>query len=75
MIGNAASFIGELRDDCLGLAAFPERFPLVLRHAAKRIRRRVHGNTLIFQRAEADRIGVIPILDRAQDYEAILFPR
>jgi plasmid stabilization system protein ParE len=71
---RAVSFIRELREDCLGLAAFPERFPLVPRYEAQRIRRRVHGNYLIFYRVEADRIEVIHILNSAQDYEAILFP-
>mgnify|MGYP002784467497 CR=1 FL=1 len=71
---RAISFIGELRDVCLGLASFPERFPLVPRYAALNVRRRVHGSYLIFYRVEADRVAIIHILHGAQDYEAILFP-
>lgn len=71
---RAASFVGELRDDCLGLARFPERFPLVARYEAQGFRRRVHGNYLIFYRAEQSRVAVLHILNGAQDYEAIMFP-
>ncbi len=72
---RAVSFLGELRDACLGLATFPERFPLVPRYEAYNVRRRVHGSYLIFYRVEADRIVIIHILNGAQDYEAILYPR
>ena len=72
---RAASFVDELRDDCLGLADFPERFPLVPRYETYGLRRRVHGNYLIFYAVEADRVVVVHILNGAQDYEAILFPR
>lgn len=71
---RAASFICGLREACLGLATFPERFPLVPRYEAHRIRRRVHGNYLIFYRVETTHIVVIHVLNGAQDYDAILFP-
>lgn len=71
---RAISFIEELRDACLGLATFPERFPLVPRYEASGLRRRVHGRYLIFYRVEADRVAIIHILNGAQDYEALLFP-
>ena len=37
------------------------------------IRRRVHGNYLIFYKVARDRIAVIRILHGAMDYEAHLF--
>ncbi len=72
---RATSFIAELLDGCVGLATFPERFPVVPRYAAHNVRRRIHGNYLIFYQVEADRVVILHILNGAQDYETILFPR
>lgn len=71
---RAISFLRELREQCLGLADMPQRFPLVPRYEAAGVRRRGHGNYLIFYRIEADKIVIIHILHGAQDYSAILFP-
>ena len=38
------------------------------------VRRRLHGNYLIFYRIEADRLVVLHVLHGARDYGAILFP-
>ncbi len=70
---RAIGFTHELRDACLGLATFPERFPVVARYEAHGIRHRGHGNYLIFYRVEADRVVVIHVLHGAMDYAAILF--
>lgn len=69
---RAISFLRELHDQCIGLADMPERFPLVPRYATAGVRRRRHGNYLIFYRVEADKVVVIHILHGAQDYGAIL---
>lgn len=71
---RAISFLRELREQCLGLAEMPQRFPLVPRYEAAGVRRRGHGNYLIFYRIEADKVVIIHILHGAQDYSAILFP-
>lgn len=71
---RAISFLRELREQCRGLAEMPQRFPLVPRYEAAGVRRRGHGNYLIFYRIEADKIVIIHILHGAQDYSAILFP-
>lgn len=71
---RAISFVLELRAKCLGLADFPERFPLVSRYEDRGIRHRVHGNYLIFYRVEADQVVVIHILHGATDYAALIFP-
>ncbi|HEX7783855.1 MAG TPA: type II toxin-antitoxin system RelE/ParE family toxin [Sphingobium sp.] len=71
---RAISFLRELRTKCLTLADLPNGFPLVPGYEALGIRRRKHGNYLIFYRVEAERLIVIHILHGAQDYEAILFP-
>ena len=71
---RAVSFLAELRAKCLGLADFPERFPLVPRYEAHGVRHRVHVNYLIFYRAAADEVVVLHILHGAMDYAALLFP-
>jgi len=71
---RAVSFIEELRAACLGLAAFPERFPLVPRYESKGVRHRVHGNYLIFYRVEEAAVLVVHVLHGATDYGDVLFP-
>ena len=71
---RALSFLQELRAKCLGLAEMPERFPLVPRFETSGVRRRGHGDYLIFYRVEAEKVVIIHILHGAQDYSAILSP-
>lgn len=71
---RALSFVRELRKDCVLLTTMPKRHPLLSRHRASGIRRRVHGNYLIFYRIEPDAVQVLHILHGARDYEQILFP-
>lgn len=71
---RAMSFLQELRAKCLALADLPEGFSLVPRYEAEGVRRRVHGNYLIFYRVEPRQIVVLHVLHGAQDYAAILFP-
>ena len=71
---RAISFVAELREACLGLSSFPAAWPLVPRHEAQGVRRRVHGAYLIFYRIDRDAIVVIHVLHGAMDYEPILFP-
>lgn len=70
---RALSFVLELRDKCLGLADGPLAFPLVPRYEALGIRRRVHGNYVIFYRVEGKHVVVLHILHGAMDYAGILF--
>lgn len=71
---RAVSFLHELRAKCLGLADMPERFPLVPRYETAGVRRRVHGDYLIFYRVERDKVVIIHIIHGTQNYSAILFP-
>jgi plasmid stabilization system protein ParE len=71
---RAASFVRELRERCLGLGRFPDRFPLVPRYERHGVRHRVHGNYLIFYRVEAEAVIVLHVLHGAMDYSRILFP-
>ncbi len=72
--GRALSYFRELRQACEGLADHPRRFPLVARYSHRGIRRRPHGDYLIFYWIIAERVEVLHILHGARDYEAVLFP-
>jgi len=71
---RAVTFVQELRQRCERLADAPEAFPLVPRYEKTGVRRRVHGNYLIFYRIGSRTIDVIHILHGAMDYERLLFP-
>jgi toxin ParE1/3/4 len=71
---RALSFLRELLGRCEGLAEFPKAYPLVPRYEDSNVRRRVHGNYLIFYRIGVGRIEVLHVLHGAMDHESILFP-
>lgn len=70
---RALSFMLELRDKCISLADMPLAFPLVPRYERYGVRRRVHGNYLIFYRVDAGQVVIVHVLHGAMDYAAILF--
>ena len=70
---RALSFIRELRSKCQDLVDNPNGFTLVPRYEQHGIRRRVHGNYLIFYRVETAKVVIIHVLHGATDYGAILF--
>jgi plasmid stabilization system protein ParE len=67
---RAVTFVRELRAACLGLADFPERFPLLLHRAEQGVRHRVHGRYAIFYRVETEIVTVLHVLHGARDQEA-----
>jgi toxin ParE1/3/4 len=69
---RAVTFISELRTKCLDLSTMAKAFPLVERYAHQAIRRRSHGQYLIFYRCEAHRVVVLHVLHGARDYDSIL---
>jgi len=71
---RALTFVLELREACETLVDAPERFARVPRYEHLGIRRRVHGNYLIFYRTGRDVVEVLHVLHGARDYESILFP-
>jgi plasmid stabilization system protein ParE len=71
---RAATFIQELRRDCMELCTMPERYPLFERYRSLGIRRRVHGNHLIFYRVGADTLEIVHVLHGAMDLGTISFP-
>lgn len=70
---RALSFILELRDKCLDLAATPLAFALVPRYEGLGIRRRIHGKYLIFYRVVKQEIVILHILHGAMDFAGILY--
>ncbi|MDZ4362628.1 type II toxin-antitoxin system RelE/ParE family toxin [Brevundimonas sp.] len=71
---RARSFVRELTEAASGIGQSPHAFQQVARYREMGIRRRVHGNYLIFFRIELERVVVIHILHGAQDVEGLLFP-
>jgi plasmid stabilization system protein ParE len=72
---RAETFVGELLDRCLRLAEMPRAFPFVPRYEKTGIRRRPYENYLVFYRIAETRVEILHILNGAQDYESILFPK
>jgi toxin ParE1/3/4 len=70
---RAVSFLRELRSSCEGLVENPNGFAVVPRYEHYGIRRRVHGNYLIFYRVVRAKVIIIHILHGATDYGTILF--
>jgi plasmid stabilization system protein ParE len=71
---RAVSFVRELRASCLNLSSMARAFPLVPGYEASGVRRRVHGNYLIFYREGSEKIVVLHVLQGAVDYGPVLFP-
>ena len=70
---RALSFIQVLRSKCEDLVENPNSFALVPRYERHDIRRRVHGNYVIFYRVETGKVVIVHILHGAIDHGAILF--
>ena len=69
---RAQIFVFELAQSCQSLDGMADRFQAVPRYPG--VRRRVHGNYLIFYRTSPDSVEIPHILQGAMDYEGILFP-
>lgn len=71
---RALNFVDELMDRCHELGDFPKAYPLVPRYESQGVRRRVHGNFLIFYRVQPKQVEVLRIVHGARDYGRFLFP-
>ena len=71
---RAVSVVTELREACRTIGSSPRGHPLVDRERDPTLRRKVHGNYLIFYDAGADSVEILHILHGARDYAQILFP-
>ena len=70
---RALTFVDELFRACHELAGMPFAFVAVQGHQDSGIRRRRHGNYLIFYRVADDDIEVLHVIHAARDYERIVF--
>ena len=71
---RALTFISQLREACLQLADQPHAWPLIQRYEEHGVRRRTHGDYLIFYRTNDQQIDIVHILHGARDYIPLLFP-
>ena len=71
---RAKTFVAELYDRCQKLGAMPRAYPLLPNWEDRGVRRRVHGNYLIFYHVGEEAVDVLHILHGAMDYERVLFP-
>lgn len=71
---RATSFVGELRRACKGIGRTPRSYPLVDKTRDSALRRRVHGNYLIFFEIGTVVVEFLHILHGARDYAQIVFP-
>jgi toxin ParE1/3/4 len=73
---RARSFVRELQAKARDTGDIPRAFPLIPRYEHHGIRRRPHGDYLIFYRVDEDGecLSIIHILHGARNYEALLFP-
>jgi len=69
---RAVSYIREIRGKCMELREMPEAFPPVPHHEATGIRRRVHGNYLIFYRIHEQAVEIIRVLHGSMDYRHLI---
>jgi len=71
---RAVRYIRELRAKSLELREIPQAFPLLPERESTGIRRRVHGNYLIFYRVGDRTVEILRVLHGAMDYERLMFP-
>ena len=69
---RAFSFLEELEARCRALPGMPLAYPLVSRTRERGVRRVVHGNYLIFYRADPDAVVVLHILAARMNVDEIL---
>ena len=69
---RALSFVEELEARCRALLAMPLAYPLVSRKQERGVRRAVHGNYLIFYRADPDAVVILHILAARMNVDEIL---
>ena len=69
---RAASFSRELRDRCLALLQFPDRFPAFREVDGYALRKMTHGNFLIFYAVLEHQIDIVRILRGSRDWERLL---
>ena len=72
---RADKFVEELYTSCHKLGDLPYSAARVPNHESTGIRRRVHGNYLIFYRINVQTVEILRVLHGAMDYERQIFPQ
>ncbi|HRO88447.1 MAG TPA: type II toxin-antitoxin system RelE/ParE family toxin [Chiayiivirga sp.] len=70
---RAVTYVRELREKCMSLVDMPLAFPLIPRYERLGVRRRAHGDYLVFYRVESGQVVVLHVLHGAMDYLPLLF--
>lgn len=70
---RAESFLEELHHACEGIGDMPLAYPQMPGHETTGIRRRLHGNHLIFYRIADGQVDVLHVIHGARDYERLVF--
>ena len=65
---RAYRFVQELRVDCSSLSDFPERHAIYKSYDIGEVRRKPHGNYLIFYVVGQNTVSISRIFHGAQDY-------
>ena len=61
-------FVEDLILSCEEILNFPEKYPFVTQFESRGLRRKVHGNYLIFYRVRLIQVEIIHVFHGAQDY-------
>lgn len=69
---RAASFVNELTAKAEAIGLQPHSWPLLRVRVTNEIRQRIHGNYVILDRVEMNRVLVLHILHAARNIQAIL---
>lgn len=64
---RAISFVAELEISCAEISNYPEKYPIAPQFESRNLRRKVHGNYLIFYRVKTTQVEIIHILHGARD--------
>ena len=64
---RAETFVDELVSSCTEILNFPEKYPFAAQFENRGLRRKVHGNYLIFYRVKAEHVEIIHVLHGAMD--------
>jgi plasmid stabilization system protein ParE len=69
---RAVSFVQELREATMQLDRLHALYAVIPRYQTQRIRRRIHGNYLVFFRVDEKQVMVLRILHGAMDLDSLL---
>ena len=70
---RAVTFIGEMRENCRAIGRKPFAYPAVGKRLGEEVRRKVHGNYLIFYWVVVDVVEVLHVLHGAMMFDDIVF--